>query len=314
MKNYILCTLLFVLLLTGCGDEGQKVAGTAAPTPEAVPSEISMGSLPAGSFAYNPSENSLSLLVCTKKSYSMYTLKKDNQWSGPVSSWKAPKNCIYDNFIYGSDGSLYACRKKYSQNALQKQALVKLRKNNKVTKIPLSKLPQKEITGISFSGTALALTFSDGCVRFYNIAEGMPLGAPDIKGSSGKNMLQEHFYFTEEKNSSGKISLVRYDIRTGERQKTYPLGTGSFVPASNYRERLYVLLPNGIYTGSTLDNSLFKQLDSSSLKLPERVQITFFQAARDDTLYLGYYDSEQIFHLQIVTLSPLCYTNKHTNT
>lgn len=315
MKKYILFTIFFLFIMSGCEDEGETAAGTASPTPQPTPIEISMGSLSADSFAYNPSENSLSLWIRKKKSYSMYTLKKDNQWFGPVVSWKAPPNCIYDNFVYGSDGSLYACQKQYSKSTLKKQTLVKLRKNKKVAEIPLRNLPQKEITGISFSGTALALTFDDGNVRFYNIAEGLPLGASNIKGSPGKNMLREYFYFTEEKDSAtGETSLIRYDIRTGERERTYPLGTGSAVPASNYRETLYLLLPNGIYIGNTNDSSLLKQLDYSSLALPDRAQITFFQAARDDALYLGFYDSEHIFHLRIVTLSPLCYRDKHTNT
>ncbi len=315
MKKYIPCILLFLFLLSGCQNEGQTIAETTAPAPSAAPSEISMGSLSGNYFAYNPLENSLSLWTHTKKTYHMYTLKRNHQWFGPVVSWKAPKNCIYDNFVYGSDGSLYACQKKFYKNTLQNQTLIKLRKNKKVSKIPLSSLPKKEITDISFSGTALALTFCDNSVRFYNIAEGQALGASNIKGCSGKNMLQEHFYFTEEKNATtGEAALISYDIRTGEVQKTYPLGIRNTVPVSNYREKLYLLLPSGIYTGNTKEASLFKQTAFSSLGLPENARITFFQAARDDTLYLGFYDSKQIFHLRIVTLSPLCYTNKHTKT
>lgn len=315
MKKYILCIFFFLFLLTGCENEEPTIAGTATPTPKTVPAEISMGSLSVSNLAYNPAENSLSLWTHNKKTYRMYTLKEDNQWFGPVVSWKAPQNCIYDNFVYGSDGSLYACQKKFSKNVLQNQVLIKLRKNKKVSKIPLTNLPQKEVTDISFSGTALALTFSDGSVRFYNIAEGHALGDSNIKGVSGKNILQEHFFFTEEKNTStGEVALKSYDIRTGEVQKTYPLGIGNMVPVSNYREKLYLLLPTGIYTGDTKESSLFKQTDYSSLSLPEGARITFFQAARDDTLYVGFYDSKQTFHLRIVTVSPLCYTNKHTKT
>lgn len=311
MKKYITWILLFLLFMTGCGENGQIMSETITPSPSQPPTEICMNDLSDSNIAYNPSENSLSLWTCKERNYQMYTLKKNNEWFGPVVTWKAPKNTIYDNFVYRSDGSLYACRKNYSGHKLEKQCLIRLRKNKKVTSISLTNLPKKEIKDISFSGTALALTFSDYSVRFYNIAEGQAFGDSHIKGCSGKNILQQHWYFTQEmEKTSGQILFKSYDIRTGEAEKSYPLGTSQFVPISNYREKLYVLLPGGIYTGTPEGTSLSKQMDCSSLSLPENARITCFQAARDDMIYLGYYDEKQIFHLRIVTLSPLCYTDR----
>lgn len=311
MKKYITWILLFLLFMTGCGENGQIMSETITPSPSQPPTEICMDDLSDGNIAYNPSENSLSLWTCKERNYQMYTLKKNNEWFGPVVTWKAPKNAIYDNFVYGSDGSLYACRKNYSGHKLEKQCLIRLRKNKKVTSISLTNLPKKEIKDISFSGTALALTFSDYSVRFYNIAEGQAFGDSHIKGCSEKNILQQYWYFTQEREkTSGQMLFKSYDIRTGEAGKSYPLGTSQFVPVSNYREKLYVLLPSGIYTGTPEGTSLSKQMDYSSLSLPENARIACFQAARDDMIYLGYYDEKQIFHLRIVTLSPLCYTDR----
>lgn len=313
MKQYIVSFLLFLFLLTGCSGKEETIAhipATPAPLPQ---TEIPMNKFANRTFAYNPSENSLSMWTCKKRTYQMYTLKKDNQWFGPIVSWKAPKNSFYDNFSYGSDGSLYACQKSFRGQTLQSQSLIRLRKNKTVCKIPLVQLPKKEITHISFSGTALALTFADNSVRFYNIAEGQAFGDSHIHGSLGKNILQKYWYITQE-SKEGEMCLKSYDIRTGESQYTFPLGANQTVPFSNYREKLYLLLPGGIYTGSTENAVLQKQVDFSSLNLPSDTNITFFQAARDDTLYLGFYDKEQIYHLRIVTLSPLCYTNRQKTT
>lgn len=312
MKTYIAIAFAALLILTGCRDEGSTIAEEAAPTPANTAAEIDMEGHTAECFLYNSMENSLSMITKDKHNYSLFVWHGEGGWSAPVTSWKCKKKEALENFVYSTDGTLYACKKQYENKKLIGQTFVKLRKNGTQQTISLKNMNQVgsenyNITDIKFDGTALALTYACGTVKFYNIEEGQALGAASIRGTAGRNMLYDFHYLTETiDQDSQRPSLKDYDIRTGEVTKTFPLGepgqTDMDIQLTNYRDKLYLLSPNGLFSGSCTNSILYKLADRDSLPLPEENRILYFQAARDDMLYLAFLDGSSRVHLYHFTL------------
>ena len=154
----------------------------------------------------------------------------------------------------------------------------------------------------------MAVTYQYGAVKIYNIAERQALGATNITGSANHNIFYELHYLTVAKNnSSQELLLNNYDIRSGEISYSFTLGgngqDSSAFPISNYQNELYLLTPEGIYVGKCDDTTLTRKMDYSNLQLPENHRITYWQAARDKTFYLGYETSDKTFHLRYASLT-----------
>lgn len=332
MKKYILYCITILILLSGCGLETSSVSsnsdshsgGNSDDAPYRA-EDISLNGHKAGAFAYNPVVNSLALFEKKQNTYTACMLQADNTWTAPVSRWVVGNNQILDNFTYGSSGLLYACRKYYDKKGrLRRQTFVELTRNGKLKPVPLKGLNQTpkstpdtithksaaknrhtenySVQDIRFCGTALALTYANHTVKFYNIAEGQALGCADITGEPDRNSFYDYHYISAVPDSSTRKFLIKnYDIRSGELTHTITLSTEKNTTApyflTNYRERLYLLSADGLFCGSNTENSLTKPESSSISDITSGKKIKYFEAARDDVLYIAYETQEATLHL-----------------
>ena len=332
MKRYILITqlltgvvfLFFIVFYFGNGYDGKEK--TLAEQTETLAKEpissysvtkINADNLTPSQIVYNPMNNTLVSITNKKNRYSLAIWQSETHWTTGVASWKIKKNQKLDNFTYNTNGALYACLKEYKKNVLQKQTLVRLRGNGKIQKVNLSMLNNlgntkstkaiPEISDIQCSGTSISITYQYGAMKIYNLSEGQALGAESITGTPSHNVFYDLHYFTVKRESKKKsVLLYDYDIRTGEIAHSFPLGGDgqdtSLFHLSNYQDTLYLLTPKGIFLGNCKETKLVKYLDYRDLHIPSHCHITFMQAARDKTIYLGYQSSDQQFFLQQLTL------------
>lgn len=248
----------------------------------------------------------------------MSTWNENNSWTTGVATWKVKKNETLDNFSYNTTGALFACLKTHKNNQLQKQDVVRLRGNGDIESLSLiglknvtlqNKSPSlTEIKDLQCFGTSLAITYQYGAVKIYNIAEKQALGASNITGSDQHSIFYDLHYLTITKDtSSQEILLYDYDIRSGEVVRSFPLG-GSGQDSrdfhlSCYQNQICLVSEKGIFTGPCTETILTKQLDYKDLQLPVKHRITYCQAARDDTVYIGYETPDSAFHLQKFTIT-----------
>ncbi|MCH5252783.1 MAG: hypothetical protein J1F22_07395 [Lachnospiraceae bacterium] len=332
MKQYaVYCLLVFCLLATSTFSIPRRdEAAISVSSHEVIHSTTSVETLYFGeipltgfqpeTFAYNPANNTLHLIEKKKRIYTIRTLQADNSFSPVKNWWKLSSHSHLDNFVYNSTGGLYACLKSNRSKGAVKQALVFLTKKNRMKKISLQKINQVPATGpdaarkkkggstrhriqdIKFSGTALALTYHNRAVKFYNIVEGQALGASRITGIPNRNSFYNYQYLSvsPKANKTGG-QLTRYDIRTGEISGTVSFGdtknTNKPFYLTNYREQLYLLSDDGLFFGTQEDETLKKAADISELPMSATSQIRFFAAARDDTLYFSCLDDSGRIHL-----------------
>lgn len=291
---------------------------------------IDTSSVNSSQLVYNPMDDTLGAISHKKSCYSLSTWQPETQWTTGVVSWKIKKDKKLDNFTYNTNGALYACLKQYKKGALQKQSVVRLRRNGKIQKVKLSSLNQlrknnkrkqsiPEITDIQCDDTSISVTYKHGAMKIYNLAEGQALGAESITGSSKRNVFYDSHYFTTKKESKTKsVLLYNYDIRTGEISHTFPIGGKerdlSLFHLSHYHDTLYLLTPKGIFLGACTETKLFKYLSYSDLPQHTINDVTYFQAARDKTVYIGYQDNDKKFHLQYLTLPPQPQSNNRQTT
>lgn len=266
-------------------------------------------------FIYNPAGSSLCAITHSRHTYRLLVLEPDGQWTAS-SRWTTSSGEELLHFVYNGDGALYACRRTIRKSS--GQALVRLRKNGRISKITLRDLNQvpktffdtrmkkkgqkvsHDITDIQFSGTALAVTYGNYAVRFYNIAEGHALGSAALTGSARQNIFYDHHYLAlDKKSSSASPRLKNYDIRTGELEQTIPLPAlpQGEIRLSHYRERVWLLCGNTLCAGTFPEMSLSQEQVLPSSVLPAGSRIHSINAARDDVLYLSYRDSTMTLHL-----------------
>lgn len=325
IAKYILAIFFLYLIfvnsfLTGCSTEKivpkrQATNGQASP---GTISEINTKNCSKNTLFYNTPKNSLCSLERKKNRYQLKVWQEESGWKTNVESWKTKKNEKLDNFTCSKTGAIFACLKTYKRKKLEKQDVVKLCKNGKIQSLSLIglknvKLKGKsksitEITKLQACDTSLAITYQYGAVKIYNIAEGQALGATNITGSADRNIFYELHYLTIAKNNaSQELLLNNYDIRSGEITYSFTLGgngqDSTTFSISNYQNELYLLTPKGIYVGKCDDTTLTRKMDYSSLQLPANHHITYWQAARDKTFYLGYETSDKTFHLQYFNLA-----------
>lgn len=315
------CLFMTTSLLVGCTTKEQpvvkkKIHREAFSFPQL---EIDTQICSADTLLYNPTNDTLSSVQKEKNNYTLSTWKPENGWTTGVASWKTKKNEVLDNFSYNTTGALFACLKTYKNKQLQKQDIVRLRGNGDIQSLSLIglknvSLQQKsssitEIADLQCFGTSIAITYQYGTVKIYNIAEKQALGAGNITGTDKHSLFYDLHYLTIIKDtSSQEILLYDYDIRSGEIVRSFPLGGNGQDSRdfylSNYQNQLYLVSRKGIFTGSCTETVLTKQLDYKDLQLPNQHHITYCQAARDNTLYLGYTTSDSSFHLRKITISP----------
>ncbi len=311
MKKYLIYCLTVLCFLIGCsaGDttdtagSGQTAAGSKdAPVGSA--EEISLGKYTVAALLHNPASNELTLIRRKRHTYSLYVLETGDVWSPCQASWTVKKGSSLDNFVFGPSGVLYAVRKEPQKKKSPAQTFLRLDHNGKFTPVTLQDLDrsEQEIKDIQFSGTTLAVTFSDRKAKFYNIKEGAALGAANIKGTPGKSAFQQHNYITVSwKDSRGVYALDFTDIRFGENIRTLslkPAAVSDFCFLSNYRDRIYFLCGDGIYKGPVKDENLTLMVDYASLDLPSSCRVTSLIAARDDKVYITWLDEKKKLHLQ----------------
>lgn len=267
-------------------------------------------------FLYNPVDNVLCKISCHKNTYRLSAWRQKSDWTTEVGSWKTKKNYTLDNFRYNTNGALYACQKRRKKGKLTEQSLVRLGSNGSIHKIKLTDLNHisgtsskslPEIADLQCNGTSLAVTYQYGAVKIYNLAEGQALGAATLTGTPGQNIYYDFHYLTIVNSEKKQNILLRdYDIRSGETIHTFPLGgpgeKHSSFHLSHYQNDLYVQTSHGIFAGQCTDTTLAKVLDYEDLDLPKDSQITYLQAARDHTLYLGYRDEKDQFCLRLLLL------------
>lgn len=269
-------------------------------------------------FVYHPVDNVLSKIRHHKNTYSLSSWQQESGWTTEVDSWKTSKNCTLENFTYNTNGTLYACQKKKQKGKLIQQSLVRLGSKGKIHKIKLTDLNRlskparsskglPEIADLQCNGTSIAITYRYGAVKIYNLAEGQALGADTLTGTPGQNTFYDLHYLTVENSEESQNILLRdYDIRSGDVTHTFPLGgpgqdSNSF-HLSHYQNDLYVQTSRGIFAGQCTEATLVKVLDYADLKLPKEGRITYLQAGRDHTLYLGYIDEKEDFCLRFISL------------
>lgn len=266
------------------------------------PEEISLTGYIPEFFLYNSVDNTLAIITRQGQVYTLYTLLKGTGWE-KYASWKCKEHEVLDTFAYASDGALYCFRKNFQKKELKKQELVKCKKDGNFQTIQLQKLGSTEVTDIRFSGTALALTYKNQRVKFYNIAEKLALGSSSIKGLTGTNLFHDYHYITQETSKDSDSPLLTdYDIRSGEVNRSFsletPAETEDFpIHLTNYRKKLYLLTPAGLYTGTCDDSSLLRQAGWEDMQISSPDALCYFQAARDNTLYYAWKDDRQKLHL-----------------
>lgn len=315
--------LLIIYFFMGCGgktDNTSKGSISQEESPQAVSyssTTIQTDDDTEETFVYHPVNNVLSKIRHHKNTYSLSSWQQESGWTTEVESWKISKNCTLENFTYNTNGTLYACQKKKEKGKLIQQALVRLGKNGKIHKVRLTDLNHlsksspsskglPEIADLQCNGTSIAITYRYGTVKIYNLAEGQALGASTLTGTPGQNTFYDFHYLTiENKEEAQSIILRNYDIRSGDATYTFPLGgpgqdSNSF-HLSHYQNDLYLQTPQGIFAGQCTEATLTKILDYADLKLPKESRITYFQAGRDNTLYLGYLNEKEVFCLQLLS-------------
>jgi hypothetical protein len=287
---------------SGADVSGSALSNSSSQTVSATePIDISLGGHKPEQFVYDSVNNSLAMVTCRSRKYTLYSLENDDSTWKKEANWTCSKGELLDTFTYGADGSLYCCRKKYKKGKLKKQAFIKLKKNGTSQVIHLKKLGSAEIKDIQFSGTALALTFADNSVKFYNIAEKEALGSDSIRGQAGKNIFYNYHYITKKISSSDTAQLTDYDIRSGQADKSFPLEGDSEV--SNYRENIYLLTSEGLYLGLYTDTILSKQADLEELQIPSVKKVIYFQGTRNHVLYYAWKDKESRIFLKKSSVS-----------
>jgi hypothetical protein len=255
-------------------------------------------------------ENTICFLEHSGRTYSLYTITAKGTVQKSDSKWRTPSGYILDNFVYGADGAFYAVLKHYNNKSKTIQSFVQLKKDGtyqaiklkNLNQIPKTKLDSSDlsITDIHFSGTALSVLYSNYAVKFYNIAERLPLGDSHITGTAGQAAFYNSVFASTGLTDGYKSILNFYDIRTGETRNSFSmedLAMGEILLLANYRDSFYLLTKNGLYTGSITDPGFTLVCDTSSLGLPSGGRIHRLYAARDDTLYLVWQDSQAVYHL-----------------
>lgn len=321
MKNWT-CIFLFVILIfstiVGCQEKSTEVITTEAETSVSGPSVqrrnivsslIPLDNVAPDFFAYNMATNSLTLISRFENTYTLYRLRADGSLQNPGISWHIPTEHTLDNFVYGPNGSFYAVLKSYDKKGKTHGSLVLLQNSGAYKTIPLkglNEIPEtkldsyvkkkgrkndRSITDIQFSGTALAITYSNYAVKFYNISEGMPLGDTGITGTSGHNVFYDNLFITTGLTYGRKGTLNYYDIRNGEKQNSIDMDDILYV--TNYREKLYILTKDSIWEGRTTSTSFQKSVSISGLSLPSKTQNLELYAAREDKLYLVYQNNQE---------------------
>lgn len=325
--------LLITYFFIGCdGDAGKEKNNSIPPGENSQAVSYSSVTIQTDdsleeTIVYHPVDNVLSKIRHHKNTYSLSSWQQESGRTTEVDSWKTSKNYTLENFTYNTNGALYACLKKRQKGKLLQQSLVRLGSKGKIQKIKLTDLNRlskpsssskelPEIADLQCNGTSIAITYRYGAVKIYNLAEGQALGAATLTGTPGQNTFYDLHYLTIEKSEKSQNILLRdYDIRSGEVTHTFPLGgpgqdSNSF-HLSHYQNTLYVQTSRGIFAGQCTEATLTKILDYADLKLPKESRITYLQAARDHTLYLGYLDEKDTFCLRLLSL-PDTRTNNTT--
>lgn len=281
-------------------------------------SEIPFPDSPPDYAAYNMASNTLSLLWKQKNRYTLRKLLPDGTIHDEMRAWTVPEGYLLDCFVYGSDGSLYAVKKHYDTNGKTRQTLVRCQKNGTIKNAGLKALNQTKktifdsyrtkkkrhmnhsITDICFSGTALAITYSNYSVKFYNIREGIALGANTLTGAAGFNAFSDHIFISTGLSVDYPCTLGYYDIRTGEKIRSVP--AADILSLTNYRKNLYLLSKDGLYKGSADSGNFTCIWDYRSLSLPDNMRNCRLFAAREDILFLMYPDAQNDKHLYRIQL------------
>ena len=315
------CSTYFLACLGVAGCQSRKIAketGMAVESKTAVKTasllvseEISLEGFEPEQFSYNPVDN-LPVMISKKgDTYSVYERKGTYEWFKKVS-YSCGKNEILDTFVYSTDGKMYCVRKRYEKDkryqkkVLVRQNLMRGNKDGTLKEITLKNLGIKEIKDIRFEGTALAITFSDRSVKFYNIEERYALGADKIRGEAGKDVFYDFCYFTASSSSSGEPMIVDYDIRSGEKIKSFLLTDKSksirSVYLANYHENLYIMTEYGLYVGNYTDNIFYCRVKREDLEIEDLESLFFVRAARDNTLYYAWKDEKFRVHLAQINI------------
>ncbi len=267
---------------------------------------------------YNPARNSICLIRQSGERLQLSTLGVDNVWT-PSTEWKIPSKARLAHFVYGTDGKLYACLTDSSKKAAG-QKLVRLKKNGTISEIPLTdleKIPKtprdsaikkngasarQQIADIKFSGTALAITYQNSAVKFYNVEEGQALGASSLRGDAHQSIFYKYHYLTSYSGkSSSALRLRDYDIRTGTLEHTIipvsPDCTDREFYLSSYKETICLLSSDGLFTGGFTDSRFHRILSLKETGLTAIESVQLFQAARDHVIYISYLDEDGVLHL-----------------
>lgn len=260
-------------------------------------------------FFYNPAKNTICLISRSENIFQLFSLGVDHIWV-PTSCWKVSSKDDLIHFVYSTGGKLYACMRTVKDKHMT-QDLVHLKKDGTVSKIPLNELEKipkvsdktsNTITDIRFSGTALAVTYQNSAVKFYNIEEGQALGAPSIQGEANQNIFYKYHYLSSANtNNPSSLMLMDHDIRTGEQDHTITVTSTNNHDREfwldNYREKVWLLSSDGIFSGKYTDSCFQKILAWEELALPEIHSIQTFLCARDNVLYITYLDDHASIHL-----------------
>jgi hypothetical protein len=263
------------------------------------------------------SENAICFLEHTGRTYTLYTINSDGQIK-TGSQWRLPADYFLDCFAYGSDGAFYAVLKHYNKQSQTVQTFVQLKndgayqtiKLKNLNRIPKTKLNSSikkkgkkadfSITDIHFNGTSLSVTYSNYAVKFYNIAECLPLGTGNITATPGQTAFYRSVFASTGLTDGYESILNFYDIRTGETLNSFSmdkLSMGEILLFANYRDDFYLLTKNGLYTGSLSKPDFNLITGISALGLPSGGRIHRLYAARDGKLYIVYQDSQAVYHL-----------------
>lgn len=313
---------LTLLTVTGCGSKtrqastaetGKNVSGPAVTAAPAPAREVDFQGIHPEYFAYNMSTNTMTLIERSENTYTLHRLQADGHIQSPGIHWKIPAEHFLDNFVHGSDGTLYATLKHYNKKGQTRQSLVRLPNKGRYQTVKMQQLnttpvtsldsfvrkkggvADHSITDVQFCGTALSITYSNYAVKFYNIAEGLPLGDSHITGTAGRGAFFNSLFVTTGLSADHESRLGFYDIRTGEEVRSLTLeGIQSI---SNYRDTLYLLTKNALYKG-IMESTVFSKVTGlSELGLPPGGRIHRIYAVRDHKLYLACQDSQAAIHL-----------------
>lgn len=318
---FILFTLI-ILTGTGCQSKTRQVStteteenvsGPAATETPALARKVDLQGIRPEYFAYNMSTNTMTLIERSENTYTLHRLQADGHIQSPGIRWHIPAEHFLDNFVHGSDGILYATLKHYNKKGQTRQSFVRLPNKGKYQIVKMHQLnttpttnldscvrkkggmTDHSITDVQFCGTALSITYSNYAVKFYNIAEGLPLGDSHITGTAGRGAFFNSLFVSTGLSADHESRLGFYDIRTGEEVRSLTLEGIQLI--SNYRDTLYLLTKNGLYKG-IMESTVFSKVSGlSELGLPPGGRVHRIYAARDHILYLTYQDSQAAIHL-----------------